>query len=48
MDWKKMGFKSKEKYEKFLDTKMKELLGKIKDDPKLLAVFKRLCSKDCN
>lgn len=42
MDWKKMGFNSKENYKKFLDIKMKELLDKIKGDPKLLAVFKRL------
>ena len=41
-DWKKMGFKSKEDYDKFLDTKMKDLLHKIKNNPKLLAVFKRL------
>lgn len=45
MDWKKMGFKSKEEYEKFLDTKMKGLLNKIKDNPKLLNVFKRLKDK---
>lgn len=42
MNWEKMGFKSKEDYEKFLETKMKDLLDKIKNDPKLLAVFKRL------
>jgi hypothetical protein len=42
MDWKKMGFKSKEDYDKFLDTKMKDLLDKIKNNPKLLDVFKRL------
>ena len=42
MNWEKMGFKSKEDYEKFLKTKMKDLLDKIKNDPKLLDVFKRL------
>lgn len=45
MDWKKMGFKSEEDYHKFLDTKMKELMDKIKNDPKLLNVFKRLKDK---
>jgi len=45
MDWKKMGFKSKEEYEKFLDTKMNDLLDKIKNNPKLLEVFKRLHDK---
>lgn len=42
MDWKAMGFKSEEDYKKFLDTKMKELLDKIQNNPKLLDVFKRL------
>jgi len=45
MDWEKMGFKSDEDYKKFLDTKMKSLLDKIKNDPELLAVFKRLHDK---
>ena len=45
MDWKAMGFKSEEDYHKFLDTKRKELIDKIKNDPKLLAVFKRLNDK---
>ena len=44
-DWKEMGFNSEEEYNKFLETKMKELLDKIKGDPKLLAVFKRLNDK---
>lgn len=44
-DWKKMGFNSKEEYEKFLDTKMRDLLDKIKKHPKLLDVFKRLKDK---
>jgi hypothetical protein len=42
MNWKKMGFKSEAEYKKFLDDKMKTLLDKIKSDPKLLNVFKRL------
>jgi hypothetical protein len=45
MDWEKMGFKNDEDYKKFLDTKMKSLLDKIKNDPELLAVFKRLHDK---
>jgi GTP-dependent phosphoenolpyruvate carboxykinase len=45
MDWEKMGFKSNEDYKKFLDTKMKSLLDKIKNDPELLSVFKRLHDK---
>ena len=42
MDWKKMGFKSEKEYNDFLDQKMNDLLAKIKNDPKLLNVFKRL------
>ena len=45
MDWKKMGFKSNEDYLKFLDTKMKDLIDKIKTTPELLNVFKRLHDK---
>jgi hypothetical protein len=45
MDWVKMGFKSEEEYKKFLDDKMKILLDKIINDPKLLDVFKRLKDK---
>lgn len=45
MDWEKMGFKSDEDYKKFLDTKMKDLIDKIKNTPELLAVFKRLHDK---
>ena len=45
MDWKKMGFKSEVEYKAFLDQKMKDLLDKIKNDPKLLNVFKRLNDK---
>jgi len=40
-----MGFKSDEDYKKFLDTKMKDLIDKIKNTPELLAVFKRLHDK---
>ena len=42
MDWKAMGFESEEEYKKFLDTKLEEFIDKIKQDPELLAVFKRL------
>jgi hypothetical protein len=45
MNWKKMGFKSEKEYKVFLDQKMKDLLDKIKNDPKLLNVFKRLNDK---
>ena len=45
MDWKKMGFESNEDYQKFLDTKMKDLIDKIKNTPELLNVFKRLHNK---
>ena len=45
MDWEKMGFKSDEDYKKFLDTKMKDLIDKIKNNPELLNVFKRLHDK---
>ncbi len=44
-DWKKMGFESNDDYQKFLDTKMKDLLDKIKNTPELLNVFKRLHDK---
>ena len=40
-----MGFKSEKEYKVFLDQKMKDLLDKIKNDPKLLNVFKRLNDK---
>jgi len=43
--WKEMGFKSEEEYNKFLNTKMKDLMDRIKSDPKLLNVFKRLNDK---
>lgn len=45
MDWKKMGFTSEEEYNNFLQTKMDNLMDKIKNDPKLLNVFKRLKDK---
>jgi len=44
-DWKKMGFKNEKEYNDFLDQKAKALLDKIKNDPKLLNVFKRLNDK---
>ena len=45
MDWKKMGFKSEKEYNDFLKMKMDNLMDKIKNDPKLLNVFKRLNDK---
>jgi hypothetical protein len=42
MDWKAMGFKTEAEYTKFLDDKMKSLMDRIKNDPELLAVFRRL------
>jgi hypothetical protein len=45
MDWKKMGFKSEKEYNDFLKDKMEKLKDKIKNDPKLLDVFKRLKDK---
>jgi hypothetical protein len=42
IDYKKMGFKTKEEYDKFMQDKMKELFDMIKNDPELLNVFKRL------
>ena len=45
MNWEKMGFKSEEAYNKFLRDKMDEMMDKIKSDPKLLNVFKRLKDK---
>jgi hypothetical protein len=45
MDWKKMVFESNDDYQKFLDTKMKDLLDIIKNTPDLLNVFKRLHDK---
>jgi hypothetical protein len=40
--WNKMGFKDEKEYNDFLQTKMEELINKIKNNPKLLGVFKRL------
>ena len=45
MGWKKMGYKSEAEYKAFLDKKMNDLMDKIKNDPKLLNVFKRLKDK---
>jgi hypothetical protein len=42
MDWEKMGFKSEEEYNKFLKDKMEAMLDRIKSNPELLNVFKRL------
>lgn len=40
--WKDQGFKTKEEYNQFMKKKIEELFKMIKEDPKLLAVFKRL------
>lgn len=45
IDWKKMGFQSEEEYTKFLDSKLKSMMGRIVSTPKLLNVFKRLKNK---
>jgi hypothetical protein len=45
MDWKKMGFDTEKDYKEFLDKKLNDLMQKIKTDPKLLNVFKRLKDK---
>lgn len=45
MDWKKMGFNTEKEYLDFLEKKKRELMDKIKNDPKLLNVFKRLKDK---
>ncbi len=45
MDWLKMGFKSEKEYNNFLITKMNQLMSKIKNNPELLNVFKRLNNK---
>jgi hypothetical protein len=45
MNWKKMGFKSEKEYNTFLKDKMDALMNKIKNNPKLLNVFKRLNDK---
>ena len=45
MNWKEMGFKSEKEYKEFLNNKAKGLMDKIKNDPKLLNVFKRLKDK---
>ena len=45
MNWKEMGFKSEKEYTKFLNDKSKGLMDKIKNNPKLLDVFKRLKDK---
>jgi hypothetical protein len=42
MDWKAMGFSTEAEYTKFLDDKMKSFTDRIKNDPALLAVFRRL------
>ncbi len=45
MNWKEMGFKSEKEYNTFLKDKMDALINKIKNNPKLLNVFKRLNDK---
>lgn len=41
-NWKEMGFKTEEEHNQFLKRKMDELINLIKNDTKLLNVFKRL------
>jgi len=41
-DWKQMGFRSEEEYNKFLNQKLKTFVDKIKNNKELLNVFKRL------
>jgi Txe/YoeB family toxin of Txe-Axe toxin-antitoxin module len=43
--WKDNGFNTKEEYNQFMQKKIGELFKMIKDDPKLIAVFKRLANK---
>ena len=45
MNWKEMGFETEKEYKDFLKMKMDSLLNKIKNDPELLDVFKRLKDK---
>ena len=45
MNWKEMGFETEKEYKDFLKMKMDGLLNKIKNDPELLDVFKRLKDK---
>ena len=42
VDWKKMGFKTEDEYNQFLKMKLDSMMNQIKNDPKLLNVFKRL------
>jgi hypothetical protein len=41
MDWKKMGFKTEQEYQAFLEKKYQSFKKKLAD-PKIAAVFKRL------
>ena len=43
--WKDNGFNTKEEYNQFMHQKMEEMFAMIKNDPQLLAVFKRLANK---
>jgi hypothetical protein len=45
IDFKSMGFNTKEEYDKFLKSKMDSLMDKIVNNPKILDVFKRLKDK---
>ena len=44
MDWKKMGFKTEQEYNNFLEEKFRELKLKLAE-PKIKAVFKRLVDR---
>jgi hypothetical protein len=41
-DWQNNGFKSEKDYHNFLREKMDSLMNRIKNNPELLNVFKRL------
>ena len=45
VNWQKMGFKTKEEYNNFLNEKLITLIQMITKTPELLNVFKRLNNK---
>jgi hypothetical protein len=44
MDWKKMGFKTEQEYNQFLEEKWQSLKKKL-EEPEVAAVFKRLADR---
>ena len=44
MDWKKMGFKTEQEYNLFLEEKWQSLKKKL-EEPEVTAVFKRLADR---